>query len=291
MISMTGYGRAESAADRLAIAVEISSVNKRNLDVSVSLPREWQELEPSLAERVRRAVRRGKVHVSVRAEEARRAGDPGWNEEGVAAALERLRNLAERHGVPFEPDTGLLYRMAVHVSESGALPGTAEVRDRVGDAVEEALRALVAMREKEGRALAEDLGRRVDHLRGRVAAIGQHAGAVTPRHREMLHQRLRQAGLELDPDDERVLREIALFADRCDISEELTRLGSHLEQLGALPGETGEPVGRKAEFLVQEIQREFNTIASKANDLEIARNVIECRNELEKVREQVQNVE
>ncbi len=291
MISMTGYGRATVTEGHYEVRVEISSVNKRNLDVSVSLPREWQELEPVVAERVRGAVKRGKVHVSLRAEVSGEGGVPVWRDEAVGEALERLRELAERQGVAFAPDLDLLYRIASQVSEATSMPPATSVRERIEAGVDEALGALTAMREREGNALAADLRTRLGFLKKGTADIGRHAVEVTPRYREILHQRLRQAGLDLDPDDERVLKEIALFADRCDVTEEVTRLKSHLGQLGGLLDESGEPVGRKAEFLLQEIHREVNTIGSKANDLRISKCVIECKNELERIREQVQNVE
>ncbi len=291
MISMTGYGRASATEGQYEVIAEISSVNKRNLDIAVSLPREWHELEADVAGRVRGVVRRGKVYVSIRAEDTRNKEGLDWNEEAVAAALDRLRSLAVRNGVPFEGSADLLYRMALQSSQSGGMPAADAVREGVEAVVGEALRALAAMRAKEGATLAADLGTRVEQLRSWTGEIEEYASGGVTRYRELLFQRLKQAGLDLDLDDERVLKEIALFADRCDISEEITRLKSHLDQLGAWVGQQDEPVGRKAEFLVQEINREINTIGSKANDLRISRSVIDCKNELERIREQVQNVE
>jgi uncharacterized protein (TIGR00255 family) len=146
------------------------------------------------------------------------------------------------------------------------------------------------MRRTEGAALLTDFLARLGTLRSNVTLVGDRAPAVAPHYRDQLQQRLRQAGLSLDIADERVLKEVALFADRCDVTEELTRLGSHLEQLEALLRSDGE-MGRKAEFILQEIGREVHTIGSKANDLSISRAVIELKNELERVREQIANVE
>jgi uncharacterized protein (TIGR00255 family) len=146
------------------------------------------------------------------------------------------------------------------------------------------------MRAKEGEALLVDLLGRGEFLRRDVDTIAARAPQVAPAYRDQLMRRLREAGLELDLDDERVLREIALFADRCDISEEITRFRSHLEQLTALLRSEGE-IGRKADFILQEMGREANTMGSKANDLAIARAVIELKNELERIREQLANVE
>jgi uncharacterized protein (TIGR00255 family) len=146
------------------------------------------------------------------------------------------------------------------------------------------------MRAREGEALLVDFIRRAETLHRLVEGIASRAPQVPANYREQLLKRLREAGLELDLNDERVLREIALFADRCDVTEEITRLRSHLEQFSALLKSEGE-IGRKAEFLLQEIGREVNTIGSKANDVTIARAVIELKNELERVREQMANVE
>ena len=146
------------------------------------------------------------------------------------------------------------------------------------------------MRAREGEALLVDFIQRGAALQRQVETVAQRAPLVPAGYREQLMRRLREAGLELDVEDDRVLREIALFADRCDVSEELTRLRSHLEQFGALLKSEAE-IGRKAEFLLQEIGREVNTIGSKANDLTISRAVIELKNELERVREQMANVE
>ena len=146
------------------------------------------------------------------------------------------------------------------------------------------------MRAKEGEALLIDFLTRLNTLRTHLDAIVARAPQVTAGYREQLLARLRQAGLDLDLNDERVLKEIALFADRCDVSEELTRLRSHLDQFTSVIKSAGE-IGRKSEFILQEVSREVNTIGSKANDLPIARAVIELKNELERVREQMANVE
>ena len=170
------------------------------------------------------------------------------------------------------------------------MPSAETAMPLVSDTLTEALRAFAAMRAREGEALLVDFIRRSETLHRHVEAIVARAPHVPVNYREQLMKRLREAGLELDLNDERVWREIALFADRCDVSEEITRLRSHFEQFNGLLKSTGE-IGRKAEFILQEIGREVNTIGSKANDVTIARAVIELKNELERVREQMANVE
>jgi len=158
------------------------------------------------------------------------------------------------------------------------------------ETLDAALRAFAAMRAKEGEALLVDFLARTETLRRHAEAISVRASQVAPAYREQLLKRLREAGLELKLDDERVLKEIALFADRCDISEEITRFRSHLDQFVTLLKSNGE-IGRKADFILQEIGREVNTTGAKANDLAIAKHVIELKNELERIREQIANVE
>ncbi len=291
MISMTGYGRASVAGDGYELSVEVSSVNKRNLDISVSLPREWKDLEIGIAERVRGFCRRGKVCVSVQLGRKDEAGALEWSDPAVDEVLTRLRALADRQGIPFEPGADLLYRIARDFSESGGVPAVETVRESFESALDRALAEWFEMRGTEGRTLAGDMTNRAAEILAWVSEIKDLAGKTVPAYRELLHRRLRQADLELDLDDERVLKEVALFADRCDISEEVTRLESHLEQLSGLLRETEEAVGRKTDFLLQEINREINTIGSKASDIRISRLVIECKNELERIREQLQNVE
>ncbi|HUJ42634.1 MAG TPA: YicC/YloC family endoribonuclease [Opitutaceae bacterium] len=290
MNSMTGYGRATAQLGSYLLAVQVSSVNRKALDLAVALPRGWESLEPEVTGVVRAAVTRGKVHVEIELTGAALPESALWSEERVAQVLDRLRALAAKQGVPFAVTADLLWRIASGERQPAALPNVDAARAVVIATVQEALRNFVAMRAQEGAALQAD-------LRNRLAVLGRHVEAVAARaplvpglSRDLLLKRLREAGLELDPGDERVLKEVALFADRCDISEELTRLRSHLDQITELLDAAGE-IGRKAEFILQEISRESHTVGSKANDLAIAKAVIEFKNELERVREQIANVE
>jgi uncharacterized protein (TIGR00255 family) len=291
MNSMTGYGRAATALGEFSLTVQVSSVNRKTLDLTVALPREWEgELELEVTAEVRRSVVRGKVHVDVELSGRSGGTEAGWCDEGVVKTLERLRGLAEKSGIPFQVTTDLLWRIASDVRQPLQRPTTDEGRPILMAALREALAGFVAMRATEGAALQADLLGRMATLRSHVEAVAARVSQVPGQYRELLLKRLREAGLELDLGDERVRKEIALFADRSDISEELTRLRSHLDQLGQLLLCEGE-IGRKAEFILQEIGRESNTIGSKANDLPIAKAVIEFKNELERVREQVANIE
>ena len=287
---MTGYGREATPLDALAVTVQVSSVNRRALDLAFNLPDEWRELEPALAEQVRQVASRGRVSVVVEVEGGGRQNGVAWDEEAAAAALDRLQAFAARENVDFNPSADLLWQIANAQRAQSKLPPAEVAQPALTEALAGALRAFAAMRAREGEALLVDFLQRVELLHRQVEIIAARAPMVPEAYRGQLMRRLREAGLELDLEDERVLREIALFADRCDISEELTRLRSHLEQFAHLLKSESE-IGRKAEFILQEVGREVNTIGSKANDLVISRAVIELKNELERVREQMANVE
>lgn len=288
MNSMTGFGRGSVSFGANVITVQVNSVNRRGLDLTVALPDPWESLEAPVAEAVRKVVARGKVHVVVEAQGETESSD--WDEAAVGETIDRLARLAKSRGVEFRPTPELLWHI-VQSQDGGAVLGEAE---RAWPAVEQALaaalRGLGATRAREGEALLVDFLGRLEKLHGHVEAIAVLAAQVPVNYREQLLQRLRAGGLELELKDERVLKEIALFADRVDITEEITRLRSHLAQLKELLRGEGE-VGRKAEFILQEVGREVHTIGSKANDLAISQRVIECKNELERVREQMANVE
>jgi uncharacterized protein (TIGR00255 family) len=289
MNSMTGYGRATAALGELTLTVQVNSVNRKSLDLTVSVPDEWESFEAAVTEAVRKAVLRGKVHVT--AEVTGKAGvAASWDEAAVSVSLEQLAALAKKRGIKFEPTPELLWQVANSQRAGTGLPADEVAAATLLKAVAEALHGLSVMRAKEGEALLVDFIGRWEKLHAATEAIAQRAPQITPVYREQLLQRLRQAGLELELGDERVLKEVALFADRCDITEEITRLRHHLVQLRELLRAKGE-IGRKAEFILQEIGREIHTIGSKANDLAISQKVIEFKNELERVREQMANVE
>jgi uncharacterized protein (TIGR00255 family) len=290
MRSMTGYGRATSAFAGGTLTVQVSAVNRRSLDLSVKLPGAWESLEAEVGERVRRAASRGKVHVSIEFSPATGPGDVTWNDESVGATLDRLAALADSRHIPFEPTVELLWQVANSQRASVEAPSAEDARKDLISTLDEAIRGFAAMRLKEGETLLVDFTDRIGICLRHVDAIAARAPEVAPAYRLQLLKRLREAGLDLNVDDERVLREIALFADRCDVTEEVTRFRSHIDQLSTLL-KSGEEMGRKADFILQEMGREANTIGSKANDLSIARNVIELKNELERIREQMANVE
>ena len=286
---MTGYGRATASLSNLTLTVQINSVNRRGLDLSLKLPDEWQAFESSVGEAVRKVALRGKVHVEVEVT-GKSTATADWDQAAVATTLEQLALLAQARGIKFSPTSELLWQIANAQRTSAKLPADEATAKLLEKTLGEALRGFVAMRAREGEALLVDFMGRFEKLQSAVATIAQRAPLVPVAYRDLLLQRLRQLELTLDITDERVLKEVALFADRCDVTEEITRLRSHFTQFIELLRAAGE-VGRKAEFILQEIGREIHTIGSKANDLAVSRQVIEFKNELERVREQMANVE
>lgn len=289
MNSMTGYGRATASLGKLTLTVQINSVNRRGLDLSLKLPDEWQTFESSVGEAVRKVALRGKVHVEVEVT-GKSTVTADWDQAAVATTLEQLALLAQARGIKFSPTSELLWQIANAQRTSAKLSVDEATAKLLEETLGEALRGFAAMRAREGEALLVDFMGRFEKLQSAVATIAQRAPLVPVAYRDLLLQRLRQLELTLDITDERVLKEVALFADRCDVTEEITRLRSHFTQFIELLRAAGE-VGRKAEFILQEIGREIHTIGSKANDLAVSRQVIEFKNELERVREQMANVE
>ena len=288
---MTGFGRGNAATAAWLAKVELSTVNRKQAEVVVQLPRELAEMDARIRKLVQSTVSRGRVQVNVSLEPT----------QGAASAVRVDGALASAFEAAFTELSGLLGR-ELHPSAADYLrqPGILAVGSREVDAeaawaaiqlaLDEALAQLTTMRSREGADLLADFENRLaglDSLRQRIA---EGAPERPLRQREQLLKRLREADLGLDSADERVLKELALFADRCDITEELTRLESHCAKFREYML-AAEPPGRALDFLCQEIFREFNTLGAKANDADIAQMIVEAKTELEKIREQVQNVE
>jgi uncharacterized protein (TIGR00255 family) len=288
MNSMTGYGRGEAAASGMRCVVECSSVNRKGLEVACQIPREILPLEVSIRETVAKHVTRGRVNINVTLTAAE-AGAVAEVDRSLAASLLReIRSLQKELSLPGE----------VNVNTLIALPGVvrtpqqaaADYEAPVLRALRTALTELVKMRAKEGGSLRKDLSKRLAFLGKSRTRMMRLAPEIVTRHRNELRARIERSGIEIAIDDARLATEVALFAERCDVSEELTRLESHFEQFEEML-DSGESVGRGLEFLTQEIQRELNTLGSKAGDSALTRIVVESKVELDKIREQVLNVE
>jgi len=291
MNSMTGFGRGSAANDGWQASVEVQSVNRKQAEVVVQLPRELNELEALVRKSVLGVVSRGRVQVSIHLKCADGAGKVFNVDEELARSFHNAIVALSRVTGGAIPQTVEDYFKQPGIVTLGEAEMDVEQAQRaVMPALDMALASFVAMRKTEGAHLKADLLERLVGLGEMVIKIKTEAPSRPVRQRELLSKRLRDAGLELDLADERVIRELALFADRCDVSEELTRLDSHFAKFREYLDAT-EPPGRALDFLCQELFREFNTIGSKANDAGIAQTIVEAKTELEKIREQVQNVE
>jgi len=293
--SMTGYGRAELVLGSSAFEVEVRSVNHRYLDVRARLPRSLSEWETQVKTQMQRRLGRGKVDLSVSPAAGGGAGAvPEIDGEIAARYLAAADELAARHGVPGRMDvTALLGLPGVVRTAEPAL--AAEVLEReLPAAVDRALEALDAMRTREGESLARDLRGRLARVRELGESIAARSGEVQEAVRDRLRKRAESLRQETGLLDEaRLHQEIVLAADRLDVTEEVVRLRSHVAQFEAILDEASveRPVGRRLDFLLQEMGRESNTIGSKSADAPVAHQVVELKTELERLREQVQNVE
>lgn len=288
--SMTGFGSAERVIDSVLLSIEISAVNRRSLELHIGMPREWQAAERLLAKRCKERIGRGKVSIGIRCERQKADGEFDCDDSALRGAYQHLKDLSESLGCPFNPDANLLLSLVRSMGSGAGLPGLDAVESLLTEAMDEALENFIQSRSKEGAALAEDLKMRLEHLAALTIQMRAAAEGTVENHRAVLLERLERLGLELDLEDERLLKELAIFADKSDVNEELTRLASHFEQFSGLFLQE-ERVGRTMDFLCQEIHRELNTIGSKAAVIELTRLVIEGKNTLECIREQVQNIE
>ena len=288
---MTGFGRGSAATDTWQAGVEISAVNRKQAEVVVQAPRELNELDARIRKAVLAVVSRGRIQVSINIERSVLSGADFQVDTALALAFSKGFSALEKIvGYPVSPTASDFLRQPGIIACGNGNTDAEAVWLAVEPALSDALAQLAAMRESEGNHLKSDFLTRLETLVSFARKIAAEAPGRPVRQREMLHKRLRDAGLELDPADERVVKEIALFADRCDVSEEITRLDSHFAKFREYL-DAAEPPGRALDFLCQELFREFNTIGSKANDASIAQTIVEAKTELEKIREQVQNVE
>ncbi len=293
MNSMTGFGAATAPLGSSTLRVEIGGVNRKQTEIAISLPRAWSELEAAVRDVISGAVSRGRVNVTISMQTAtgrESSGNLAVNTARLSSLQAALPQLAAAFGQPVTPSLDALLRLGILEEETDASIEPSEAWTAAEPVLRDALAAFTTLRAQEGQNLCADLLARVTTLRGFRSKLMERAGGVVARHREALMKRLADSGLDLPLEDERLIKEIALFADKCDVSEEMTRLASHLDQFERIC-DKDEPVGRTLDFLCQEIFRELNTTGSKANDAELAQLVVSAKTELEKIREQVQNVE
>ena len=289
--SMTGYGRGQEVIDGRDITVEIRSVNHRYFEFSSRTPRSYGYLDEKLKSYVQSQVSRGKVEVGVTILNLEGTGTSVRIDHQLAAAyLDALRGMGQELGL--RDDIGITAMS--RFGEIFTLTKTTEDEEAVWNSVrrvtDKALAAFVDMRQQEGLRLKEDLLGRLESIERNVALVEEQSPKTVEAYRARLYNKLSEVLGNTAIDEQRILTEAAIFAEKIAVAEETVRLGSHIQQFREILA-SGEPVGRKLDFLVQEFNREANTIGSKAQDAQVARIVVELKSDIEKIREQIQNIE
>lgn len=289
--SMTGYGRNEGDDGEALFRVEIRSVNHRYKEVMVRMPRELFQLEEAVKREIQASFSRGRFDVFITFESDAHVGPDVSVDWKYAHQVVRLaQEMKNRFNLSGEIAISDLCQMPDVLTSREVEANIEKWRAPLLHIVREACTSLKEMRSVEGASLARDIRKRSEQIRKHIGTIHSRASHVLDDYRDRLTERMRDFLQGLDIDEARLLTEAALYAEKANIDEEVTRLGSHCQQMQHMLN-LSEPVGRKLDFLVQEMNREINTIGSKANDLTISQLVVEVKSELEKIREQVQNVE
>lgn len=291
--SMTGFGRGEYTDGKRNVTAEIRTVNHRYADITVKMPKRYSFAEETVKSLVKEKIRRGKAEVSIIFENLTETDVTVRLNTPVAEQyLRNLKELQETYGLAGEIDVKLIASMPDVLRAIPDVEDEDEITAAISEAVKQAAAANDAMRQVEGQRLAEDLLARGELVRTIVEKIETRAPLVSQEYVQKLNDRISELldGAAEIPAD-RILTEAAIFADKANITEELVRLDSHMKQLAQILNGSEGPVGKKLDFLVQEMNREANTIGSKANDLEITSWMLETKSEIEKIREQVQNIE
>lgn len=289
--SMTGYGKSEQTIDSLNVTVEIKSVNHRYFEFSARVPREYGFLEEKLKKYCNSLITRGKVECYVSVEDLEeRAMEVNVNETLAAGYVKALKELSERFGLKDDISAVTLSRYPDVITLHKASEDEERIWNAVKTVAETAVSKFIEMRETEGSKLRGDILSRADYIIECVEFIEGRSPETVREYNEKLKQRMKELLGDAAVDEQRLLNEAAIYADKIAVDEETVRLRSHISQLREFMN-SSEAIGRKLDFLVQEINREANTIGSKAQDVDIAKKVIAIKAEVEKIREQVQNIE
>ena len=289
--SMTGYGSASGPSGKLDVTIEVKSVNNRYLDCSIRMPRIYSFAEDALKSKVQSYISRGKVDVFVTVD-ASKADDVkvSVNEPVLTGYINALNQMADKYGLENDMSVVSLSRLPdVLLVEKEEADSEAIIKDFCA-ILENALMSYNAMREREGEKLKADMSARLDEIKRLTDMAEVRSPKTVEEYRLKLLTRMQEVLEAKEIDESRILTEAAIFADRVAVNEEIVRLNSHIEQLRSMLNGDG-PIGRKLDFLVQEFNREANTLGSKGNDLEMAKIVVDLKAEIEKIREQCQNVE
>ncbi|MBI5094771.1 MAG: YicC family protein [Candidatus Hydrogenedentes bacterium] len=289
--SMTGFGKASCDFDGDVVSVELSSVNHRYLDCSVRLPMAWSVLEPVVKETVKNHLTRGRVHITVtRKRGPGSGGEVRFDTHLARKYIEASKELNVLLGSYETLSLNVLAQLEGVFYHEEAEEDLDRVKDVLTDIVNKALTQLDGMRVTEGRALADDLRQRVDLMRQTLATVEQRLPQLNEFYCARLKARIAELNLDAGLTEERIAIEVALMAEKGDVTEEVVRFKAHLDHMLEML-ESKEPVGRRLDFLAQEVQREINTLGVKTRDADVAKDVLNLKAELEKIKEQVQNIE
>jgi len=289
--SMTGFGRGNCEKDGKSFTIEIKSVNHRYFETNIRMPRVLIAFEDKIRKIIGEKVKRGKLDVFVtQGNYEKEDAYANLNEKLAESYMECFRVLKDKYNLQGDISVSQIARLPEVITLKQKEEDISETFEQIEQSLNEALEALLFMREREGEKLLEDVISKCDLINGLVQKVKERSPFVFYEYKSKLTQRLNALHKEVEFDENRVAMEVAIFADKAGIDEEIVRLNSHIQQMR----ETlilDEPIGRKLDFIIQEMNRETNTIASKANDLEILNTVINMKSEIEKIREQIQNIE
>ncbi len=289
--SMTGFGRGKDVLGGKEITVEVKSVNHRYFEFSARVPRAYGFLEERAKTRMQSAISRGKVEVSIAVLTVEgNSTDVLINEELVESYVSALRKVGEAHGIPDDLSLSTIAGLPDVFTVRKVEDDEEQIWALVSPVLDTAVERFVGMRETEGQRIKEDLLDKLARIEADVKVVEESSPKRVEEYRERLYQKLKEVLADARIEEQRVLTEAAIFAEKVAVDEETVRLRSHIAQFRQIL-ESSDPVGRKLDFLVQEMNREANTIGSKAQDVTIARTVVEIKSEIEKVREQIQNLE
>ncbi len=292
MNSMTGFGRATLGLPNHLVTLEVFSVNKKGLEIVFSAPKEWQAFERQANSFLRESVERGRIRISISVEQSiiDENAQGLFDKELMELDLNELKSFMEEKGFACEITPELILNLAQARSRDCGLPKLENVLSDLENTLKEATMEMIAMRQEEGSSIFDDLTARTNSLEEMTNRMEEGSREMASEWKTKLLERLNKTDLSLNSEDDRVLKEVALFAEKCDVSEEISRLRSHLGQIRETVSQKGS-IGRKLEFLLQEVSRELNTFCSKSTRAPCTSIGLDARAEVEKMREQSMNVE
>lgn len=290
--SMTGYSKTQIADDNVSFDVEIRSLNSRFKDIRINIPYEIRPLEDGIRRAVMKRIKRGRIDLTIRITKGKVETEYEVivNHSLIDSYLNALKEISDRFNVEVKPTLENLAVLKDAITIEAREVEIETIQEIIVKLIEDALDELDKMKLKEGAEIEEDLNKRLKSIETLIDAIEARAPIVVENFRERLKKRISEFLSDYEPDENRLLQEVAIFSDRSDISEEITRLRSHIKQMKEAMA-MDDAVGRRLDFLIQEMNREANTISSKSGDALISQKVVDIKAELEKMREQIQNIE